>query len=77
MQVESSSKSTQTSDTSQAQRVWFFPHKFWQATKGMPKDEVARLMSKVEEEAEAQDFDALKKYSFVYVGNPYRNGNAA
>jgi hypothetical protein len=43
----------------------------------MPKDEVAQLMSKVEEEAEAKNFDALKKYSFVFVGDPYRNGNAA
>ena len=77
MQVESSSKSNQTSDTSSGQRVWFFPHKFWQATKGMPKDEVAQLMSKVEEEAEARDFEALKKYPFVYVGNPYQSGNAA
>jgi len=59
------------------ERIWFFPHKFWQATKGMPKDEVTRLMSEVEEEAEAKNFDALRKYPFVFVGDPYRNGNAA
>ena len=58
-------------------RIWFFPHKFWQATKGMPKEEVSRLMSQVEEAAEAKNFDALKKYPFVFVGDPYRNGNAA
>ena len=75
MQVESSSHST--TEASHRERIWFFPHKFWQATKGMPKDEVARLMSKVEEEAEAKNFDALKKYPFVFIGDPYRNGNAA
>jgi len=76
MQVESNSNST-TAEAVQRERIWFFPHKFWQATKGMPKDEVSRLMSKVEEAAEAKDFDALKKYPFVFVGDPYRNGNAA
>ena len=76
MQVESNSNST-TAEAAQRERIWFFPHKFWQATKGMPKDEVSRLMSKVEEEAEAKDFDALRKYPFVFVGDPYRNGNAA
>ncbi len=75
MQAESGSNNT--TETPQRDRVWFFPHKFWQVTKGMSKDEVSRLMSQVEEEAEAKNFDALKKYPFVYVGNPYRNGNAA
>lgn len=76
MQRESGSNST-TTEVSHRERIWFFPHKFWQATKGMPKDEVAQLMSKVEEEAQAKDFEALKKYTFVFVGDPYRNGNAA
>ena len=75
MQLESSS--TNASEGNRRNRIWFFPHKFWQATKGMPQDEVAQLMSKVEEEAEAKNFDALRKYPFVYVGDPYRNGNAA
>jgi len=74
MLVEEGSNST--TEVGQRERIWFFPHKFWQATKGMPKEEVNRLMSKVEEAAEAKDFDALKKYPFVYVGDPYRN-NAA
>lgn len=76
MQVEGKSTSS-TTEVVKRQRIWFFPHKFWQATKGMPKDEVNRLMSQVEEEAEANDFDALRKYPFVFVGDPYRNGNAA
>jgi len=75
MQLESSTNNAIEVD--HRDRIWFFPHKFWQATKGMPKDEVSRLMSKVEEEAEAKNFDALRKYPFVYVGDPYRNGNAA
>ncbi len=76
MQLQSGSNNA-LEEVDHRERIWFFPHKFWQATKGMPKDEVARLMSKVEEEAEAKNFDALKKYPFVYVGDPYRNGNAA
>lgn len=75
MQLESDSNGIP--EVNRRNRIWFFPHKFWQATKGMPKDEVAQLMSKVEEEAEAKNFDALKKYPFVFVGDPYRNGNAA
>jgi hypothetical protein len=66
-----------SAEVNQRERIWFFPHKFWQATKGMPKDEVTRLMSKVEEEAEAKNFEALKKYPFVFVGDPYRDDNAA
>jgi len=75
MQAEAGSNSP--IEVSHRERIWFFPHKFWQATKGMPKDEVAQLMSKVEEEAEAKNFDALKKYPFVFVGDPYRDNNAA
>ena len=76
MQVESSTNNKNT-ETLQRERIWFFPHKFWQATKGMPKEEVSRLMSQVEEAAEAKNFDALRKYPFVFVGDPYRNGSAA
>ena len=76
MQVERST-STSSTEATQRERIWFFPHKFWQATKGMPKEEVTRLMSQVEEEAKAKDFDALKKYPFVFVGDPYRNRSAA
>jgi hypothetical protein len=75
MQFDSGSNTAP--EVNRRERIWFFPHKFWQATKGMPKDEVARLMSQVEEEAEAKNFDALRKYPFVFVGDPYRDGNAA
>ena len=56
MQPESGSNGTTTEEVSHRERIWFFPHKFWQATKGMPKDDVAQLMSKVEEEARSQGF---------------------
>ena len=59
------------------ERIWFFPNKFWQATKGMPSDEVSKLMEEVERYAEAKDVEALKKYPFVYVGDPYKNKNNA
>jgi hypothetical protein len=58
-------------------RIWFFPDKFWQATKGMPRDEVTRLMEEVERLAEAKDTRALSKYPFVFVGDPYKNQHHA
>lgn len=76
MQSEASTLKSSV-ETNQRERIWFFPHKFWQATKGMPKEEVTRLMSQVEEEAKARNFDALKKYPFVFVGDPYHSNTAA
>lgn len=74
MQVESDN----AVEINQRERIWFFPNKFWAATKGMPADEVSRLMEEVERCAEAKDVEALKKYPFVYVGDPYKdNHNAA
>ena len=34
-------------------RIWFFPDKFWRATKGMPAEEVSKLMEEVERYAAA------------------------
>ena len=73
MQVESD----HTPEASQRERIWFFPDKFWQATKGMPKDEVSRLMAEVEQYAEAKNVEALSKYPFVFVGDPYKHQNTA
>jgi hypothetical protein len=73
MQVEADNKS----ETNHRERIWFFPNKFWQATKGMPKEQVSQLMEEVEKYAEAKDVEALKKYPFVFVGDPYKDGNAA
>jgi hypothetical protein len=58
-------------------RIWFFPNKFWAATKGMPADEVSRLMDEVEKLAEAKDVEALKKFPFVFVGDPYKDETSA
>ena len=73
MQVEADNKS----ETNHRERIWFFPNKFWQATKGMPKEQVSQLMEEVEKYAEAKDVEALKKYPFVFVGDPCKDGNAA
>jgi predicted lipoprotein len=54
------------------ERIWFFPDKFWRATKDMGPDEVANLMAEVEGYATAGDVQALRKYPFVVVGDPYK-----
>ena len=73
MQVEAD----HTAEINQRERIWFFPNKFWQATKDMPADEVSRLMEEVERYAEARDVQALKKYPFVFVGDPYKDEHYA
>lgn len=73
MQVEAD----HTAEINQRERIWFFPNKFWQATKGMSADEVSRLMEEVEKLAEAKDVEALKKYPFIFVGDPYKNQDHA
>jgi hypothetical protein len=52
--------------------IWFLPHKFWAATRDMPKQHADRLLEEVIELAEARDLDALRKYDFVSLENPYR-----
>lgn len=54
------------------ERIWFFPNQFWQATKDMPPEQASALMQEVEAYAAAGDVQALKKYSFVFVGDPYK-----
>ncbi|HME32775.1 MAG TPA: hypothetical protein VKG65_08505 [Terriglobales bacterium] len=56
------------------ERIWFFPDKFWQATKNMPREQAEALMEEVERYAEAHNVQALSKYSFVFVGDPYKRG---
>jgi hypothetical protein len=53
-------------------RIWFFPDKFWQATRNMPEEEASNLMAEVERCAAAGDVQALSKYPFVFVGDPYK-----
>ena len=66
-----------TTEVDHRERIWFFPDKFWQATKGMPKDEAANLMEEVERYAAAGDVQALGKYPFVFVGDPYKKHKVA
>lgn len=73
MQVEADN----TAEINHRERIWFFPNKFWAATKGMPAEEVSKLMEEVERYAEAKDVDALKKYPFVFVGDPYKDQHNA
>lgn len=61
-----------TGESDHRSRIWFFPDKFWQATKNMPKDEAANLMAEVEGYAAAGDVQALSEYPFVFVGDPYK-----
>ena len=68
MQVE-----TDHSEANRRERIWFFPNKFWAATKDMPEEEKDRLMEEVERYAAAKDIEALKKYPFVFVGDPYKD----
>jgi len=64
--------SDSSTESDHRNRIWFFPDKFWQATKHMPKDEAANLMAEVENYAAAGDVQALSKYPFVFVGDPYK-----
>jgi hypothetical protein len=66
------SNSDPATETEHRERIWFFPDKFWRATKNMPPDEVAKLMAEVEGYAAAGDMQALRKYPFVVVGDPYK-----
>jgi len=59
------------------ERIWFFPDKFWRATKGMPPDQASALLQEVEAYAAAGDVQELKKYPFVFVGDPYKKRKPA
>ncbi|MGD0931791.1 MAG: hypothetical protein ABR902_14165 [Candidatus Korobacteraceae bacterium] len=70
--MAATSETVAPTEADHRERIWFFPHKFWQVTKNMPKDEAANLMAEVERYAEAGDVLALQKYPFVFVGDPYK-----
>jgi hypothetical protein len=57
-------------------RIWFNPPKFWAATQGMSKEQIDQWMDQIWQLAERFDADALRKYDFITIGNPYRK-NAA
>ena len=43
----------------------------------MPPEQASALMQEVEAYAAAGDVQALKKYSFVFVGDPYKKSKHA
>ena len=53
-------------------RIWFYPSKFWAATKGMSKEQVEELMDRIASMAEREDMQGLSQHDFIYIGNPYR-----
>lgn len=65
------SVANQPMEVNHRERIWFFPDKFWQVTKNMPREQAEALMEEVEQYAAAHDVQALSKYSFVFVGDPY------
>ena len=69
-------KSDLSAEVNHRERIWFFPDKFWKATKDMPPDQVSSLMEEVEGYANAGDTQALLKYPFVFVGDPYKKSAA-
>ncbi len=66
-----------TAEVSHRNRIWFFPDKFWKATKDMKPEEVSNLYAEVERLAEQHDVEALRKYPFVFVGDPYPKKRAS
>ena len=66
-----------TAEADHRKRIWFFPDKFWQATKNMAESEAENLMAEVERYAAAGDVQALSKYPFVFVGDPYKKKKKA
>ena len=58
-------------EVEKADPIWFLPHKFWAATRHMPKEHADRLLEEVIALAEAGDLEALRKYDFVSLENPY------
>lgn len=72
-----SAVSGNSTESDHRNRIWFFPHKFWEATKHMPKDEAANLMAEVEKLAADGNTQALSKYPFVFVGDPYKKPKSA
>jgi hypothetical protein len=58
------------------ERIWVFPDKFWRATEGWSSDQVSDLMREVEAHAAAGNVQELKKYPFVFIGNPYEKNKS-
>ena len=58
-------------------RIWFNPPRFWAATRKMTKDEAQQFREQIYSLAERKDFDRLRKYDFIQIGNPYGKKKAS
>ena len=63
-----------TADTHE--RIWFYPPKFWAATKNMRKEETEELLARVLHMAENAEIDRLRQYPFISVG-PLKKSHVA
>jgi hypothetical protein len=59
------------------ERIWLLPQKYWAATKGVPQEEVDRLMEELMKLAETRNFERLRRYDFISIGRPYANRRAS
>jgi len=64
-------------ETRKGDPIWFLPHRFWAATRNMPKEHADRLLDDVIALAEVRDVDTLRKYDFISLENPYPRRRAA
>ncbi len=56
-------------------RIWFYPQKFWAATRNMDKQQADELRQRIQHMAEERDLDGLRQFDFIYIGNPYRKAS--
>ncbi len=59
------------------ERIWFYPPKFWAATRGMSQQQIDELKDKLTRMAEEKDFNGLRQFDFIYIGNPYKKQRAS
>ncbi len=53
------------------ERVWINPWKYFSATARMDEEEKESILQSVMREAEAGNAEALRRYDFVCLENPY------
>jgi hypothetical protein len=63
--------------TSHTDRVWLAPQRFWSATKEMSVEETERLFEHIMFLSEVRDFESLRKFDFIVVGEVELNRNAS
>ncbi len=53
------------------EKVWIDPPKYWAATAGMSEHEIAVLLESIVSCVWAGDVQALRRFDFVSLENPY------